>query len=191
MTIEGDSVEYELLRKWTLELPLPENPKHVTTAEIGVRRGLGSKIIMMAMQMKLKDIPYHHIAIDPYNNLSYVHFDNQEPITANYDDKMKKEMLEDFKDEKNFLFFHMTDREFMNRFSKEELIYDLVHFDGPHTTVDVLREAVWFADRSRVGTRFVFDDYKYYQMKSVYQALHWWDFKVLEKGDHKICLQKV
>ena len=147
MTIEGDSIEYELLKKWTLELPFPEKPKHVTTAEIGVRKGLGSKIIIEAMKMRIENTPYHHVAIDPYNNLSYVHFDNQEAVTADYDDKMKKEMLEDFKQDKEFLFFHMTDIEFMNKFSKEEVKYDLVHFDGQHTTKDVLREAVWFADR--------------------------------------------
>ena len=104
---------------------------------------------------------------------------------------MKKEMLEDFKQDKEFLFFHMTDIEFMNKFSKEEVKYDLVHFDGPHTTKDVLREAVWFADRSRQFSRFIFDDYKYYQMKSIVQALHWWGFKPFDKGDHKICLQRI
>jgi hypothetical protein len=30
--------------------------------------------------------------------------------------------------------------------------YDLVHFDGPHKTYDVIKEAIFFAERSRPGT---------------------------------------
>ena len=38
---------------------------------------------------------------------------------------------------------------FMNIFNLSKIIYDLVHFDGPHKTKDVLRESIWFAERSR------------------------------------------
>ena len=48
--IRGDSTEYELLKKWCTTLPFYEEPKSVTTCEIGVREGLGSKIIMLGIQ---------------------------------------------------------------------------------------------------------------------------------------------
>ena len=50
MPIRGDSTEYELLKKWCETLPFFEKPKAVTTCEIGVREGLGSKLIMMGIQ---------------------------------------------------------------------------------------------------------------------------------------------
>jgi len=28
-------------------------------------------------------------------------------------------------------------------------------------------------------------------MKAIVQALHWWGFKPFDKGDHKICLQRI
>jgi hypothetical protein len=43
--IQGDSKEYELLEKWAKTVPLTPGQK-VVTVEIGVREGLGSKIIM-------------------------------------------------------------------------------------------------------------------------------------------------
>ena len=45
--IRGDSSEYELLKEWVRTLPFfSESPAQVLTCEIGVREGLGSKIIM-------------------------------------------------------------------------------------------------------------------------------------------------
>ena len=53
-------------------------------------------------------------------------------------------------------------------------------------TKDVVREAVWFADRSRKGTRFIFNDYKKYGMESIAKTLSYWDFKTFESGENKI-----
>jgi hypothetical protein len=47
--IRGDSKEYELLEKWAKTVPLTPGQK-VITVEIGVREGLGSKIIMDAIK---------------------------------------------------------------------------------------------------------------------------------------------
>ena len=63
MAIRGDSAEYELLKKWCDSLPFFENPKSVTTCEVGVREGLGSKIIMMSMVPRLSKTEYQHYAI--------------------------------------------------------------------------------------------------------------------------------
>jgi hypothetical protein len=57
-------------------------------------------------------------------------------------------------------------------------------------TRDVMREAVWFADRSVVGTRFVFDDYSKYKMDKIADMLTFWNFETLEFGDNKVCLEK-
>ena len=43
---------------------------------------------------------------------------------------------------------------------------DLVHFDGPHKTYDVIKEAIFFGERSRPGTVFVFDDYQHFYIKA-------------------------
>ena len=43
----------------------------ITLVEIGVRRGLGSKIIMDNLKNN-----YFHIGVDPYGDRVYQHFDN-------------------------------------------------------------------------------------------------------------------
>ena len=70
------------------------------------------------------------------------------------------------------------------------LIFDFVHFDGPHMTRDVMREAVWFADRSQKGSRFVFDDYPKYNMPKIADVLSFWNFKQIEAGKNKICYEQ-
>ena len=190
MTIRGDSTEYDLLKKWCETLPFYEEPKSVTTCEIGVREGLGSQVIMMGVKARILNIPYEHIGIDPYNNLKYQHYDDSPEYTADYTDKMRQQMVNDFANNKNFNFYHLTDIQYMNLFSSTDKIFDLVHFDGPHMTKDVIREAVWFADKSRKGTRFIFDDYKKYGMEDITKMLDYWNFKVIESGENKICLQR-
>ena len=158
MTIRGDSTEYELLNKWCGTLQFFEEPKSVTTCEIGVREGLGSKVIMMGIRDRIGKVPYEHIGIDPYNDLKYQHYDNREPETADYTDDMRLQMLKDLAHEKNFNFYHFTDLQFMNLFNATDKIFDLVHFDGPHKTVDVIKEAIFFGERSKPGSVFIFDD---------------------------------
>jgi hypothetical protein len=190
MTIRGDSTEYDLLKKWCETLPFYEEPKSVTTCEIGVREGLGSQVIMMGVKARILNIPYEHIGIDPYNNLKYQHYDDSPEYTADYTDEMRQQMVNDFVNNKNFNFYHLTDIQYMNLFSSTDKIFDLVHFDGPHMTKDVIREAVWFADKSRKGTRFIFDDYKKYGLEDITKMLDYWNFKVIESGENKICLQR-
>ncbi len=68
--------------------------------------------------------------------------------------------------------------------------YDFVHFDGPHTTAAVLHEALFFANRSRPGTRFVFDDVDTYDIRLIQQALTHYDFYIMERGENKMCLER-
>jgi len=191
MTIRGDSTEYELLKKWCETLPFFEQPKSVTTCEIGVREGLGSKIIMLSVRARIGKVDYKHIGIDPYGNLKYQHYDNSPEYTADYTDEMRLEMQKDFSDHPEFSFFHMKDTDYMNYFATQPLVYDLVYFNRPHMTKDVITEAVWFADRSRKGSRFIFDDYKKYGMEDISKALSYYGFNVMESGQNKIMLQKL
>ena len=45
--------------------------------------------------------------------------------------------------------------------------YHLVHFDGPHMTPTVVAETVFFAQRSVVGSIFIFDDWQTYDSQLV------------------------
>ena len=53
-----------------------------------------------------------------------------------------------------------------------------------------MNEAMFFANRSRVGTRFVFDDHDTYRMDLIAHALTFYGFKTIESGDTKICLER-
>ena len=68
--IEGDSSEYDLITKEINKLKFEDV---VLTCEIGLRKGLGSKIIMDAVLSK-GVANYRHLAVDPYGNLNYKHY---------------------------------------------------------------------------------------------------------------------
>jgi len=146
---------------------------------------------MLGLRARIGKKPYQHIGIDPYGNLKYQHYDNSEEHTQDYTESMRLEMQKDFSDHKEFTFFHMKDIDYMNYFATQPLVYDLVHFDGPHMTKDVIREAVWFADRSRKGTRFIFDDYGKYRMDDISKTLEYFGFNISESGENKIMLQRL
>ena len=181
--IRGDSTEYELLQKWCDRKHFLKHLEYITSCEIGVREGMGSKIILDTLKPNL------HIGIDPYGNLNYQHYDHTPAYICDYTDQMYEQMVQDFKDYNNFKVFKITDIDFMNRYHHIGP-FQLVHFDGPHMTKDVLREAIYFADKSAIGTRFIFDDYPKYNMKLISDVLFHWNFKILENGQNKICLER-
>jgi hypothetical protein len=184
--IRGDSQDYNLLDNWIRSIKLKSD--NVLTCEIGVREGLGSKIIMDGMRPnRLKN--YTHIGVDPYGNLNYQHYDNSPSYTADYTNEMRLQLEKDFTDYKEFKLYHMTDREFMRRYP-EYNPFIFVHFDGPHMTKDVLNEAIFFAERSIINSRFVFDDYQKFDMNLISNALKYYDFEILDKGENKICLER-
>ena len=191
MTIRGDSTEYELLKIWCETLPFYQEPKSVTTCEIGVREGLGSQLIILAIKERIGKVPYEHIGIDPYDDTAYQHYDDSTAYKSDYNDDMRIQLLKDFSDNKNFKLHHCTDVDFMNSNASKNLVFDLVYFDGPHKTQDVVREAVWFADRSRKGTRFIFDDFRFYTIEDVAKLLAHWNFNIIGSGAAKICLQRM
>ena len=191
MTIRGDSTEYELLKIWCETLPFYEKPKSVKTCEIGVREGLGSQVIMLAIKSRIGDVLYEHIGIDPYGDITYQHYDKSPEYKSNYSDAMRVQLLKDFADNKNFILEHCTDIEYMKLNSTKDIIFDLVYFDGPHKTQDVLREALWFADKSRKGTRFIFDDFRTYVIENIAKLLAYWNFNIIGSGASKMCLQRM
>jgi|TARA_R100000426_G_scaffold72968_1_gene50848 hypothetical protein len=199
MTIRGDSSEYELLKEWCETLPFFKQPKTVTTCEVGVREGLGSQIIMMTLKPRIGNAEYVHYAIDPYGDLKYQHFDNNQQWKKNgewtfkaptYSNDMRDQMVKDFGGNPNFKFYNMTDLQYMDIFNLSKTIYDLVFLDGPHTTKDILRETLWFAERSRKGSRIIIDDFNLCNFEVIRAAVSYWDFKVLQSGKNKVCLQR-
>jgi len=189
--IQGDSTEYEILQEACETLG-----DNLFTAEIGVREGKGTSTILEA----LKDKNHWHIGIDPYGNLNYQHYDESSSYTCDYTNSMKLQLIKDI-DHENFTLFPMGDDEFMKRFSdgvpiyreKKEIIniYDLVHFDGPHKTVDVIKEVIFFGERSHAGTVFVFDDYPKFDMDTVLKIIvNQYGFMLLKQGKNKISLKR-
>ena len=198
--IRGDSSEYELLKKWCETLPFFEKPKSVTTCEVGVREGLGSQIIMMSIAPRLGRTEYQHYAIDPYGDLEYEHFDNHpqwkregkwSSEAPKYSNEMRDQMIKDFAGNPHYKFYNMTDVEYMKIFNLANTIFDLVFLDGPHTTKDILREALWFAERSRKGSRIIIDDFNLCNFEVIRAAVSYWDFTIHEKGNNKVCLERI
>jgi hypothetical protein len=197
--IDGDSIEYEILEEACKTLDKDD----LFTAEIGVRQGKGSKVILDSLIFK----KHWHIGIDPYGNIKYRHFDNDKNKTWNgnpnppsYPNSMKQQLIRDL-DYPNFTLYQLGDDEFMKRFSdgvpiyneKKEVKtnYDLVHFDGPHSTIDVIKEALFFGERSHAGTVFVFDDYPKFDMDAVLKIIvNEYGFMLLKQGTNKIALKR-
>ena len=192
--IRGDSTEYDLLEKWAKNFDCDGH----YSCEIGVREGLGSKIIMDNVINN-----YMHIGIDPYGDRVYQHCDDQadrtwigfeKGVAPTYPDTMRDTMLNDFREYRNqgkFRLANMTDKEFMSSPNHQDMTFAFVHFDGPHTSRDVMNEAIWFAERSAPHARFVFDDHNTYQMSIIAYALTLYGFKTHGMGDSKCMLAKV
>ena len=191
--IRGDSIDYDLLDKWSKDFDC----QGYKTCEIGVREGLGSKIIMDNVRNN-----YIHVGVDPYGDLVYQHCDDQpdrtwhgfeKGIAPTYPDSMRDQMLYDFKPYRNegrFTLCNMTDTKFMNDTEHKNSKFAFVHFDGPHMTRDVITEAIWFANRSAPHTRFVFDDHNTYAMSVIANVLLYFDFKTKEMGKNKCLLER-
>ena len=191
--IRGDSTDYDLLDKWSKDFDC----QGYKTCEIGVREGLGSKIIMDNVRNN-----YIHVGVDPYGDLVYQHTDDQpdrtwkgfeKGVAPTYPDSMRDTMLKDFlpyRNEGRFTLCNMTDTKFMNDTEHKNSTFAFVHFDGPHMTKDVITEAIWFANRSAPHTRFVFDDHNEYAMSVIANSLLYFDFKTKEMGQNKCLLEK-
>jgi hypothetical protein len=212
--LKGDSEEYSLLAKWVDQL----SPRDFyLTVEIGVREGYGSHVIMENLKNKNNfhigidpygDITYKHLDSQPGIAHRWTDFDGNILYNPDgsfksptYPNSMKQTFLTAFNKHENFILYQLEDIEYFNAFgqgvpiyykSQKKIMnnYDFVHFDGPHTTAAVLHEALFFANRSNPGTRFVFDDINTYDMDLIQQALTHYDFYLIEQGKNKLCLER-
>ena len=196
--IKGDSSEYHLITKHIGKLNID---RATLTCEIGLREGLGSKIIMDAIREHKPNL-YKHVAIDPYNNLSYEHYDNEGSVVAGYTEEMKQKTVSYlYQNYPEFDFYHMTDDYYfktmgdghqLGLFNNMMLfgLYKVVHFDGPHTTEAVIQELNFFIPRSETKALFIIDDFKDLRMGIVDMLLKTYNFNVAEEGDNKIIYQK-
>ena len=164
--ISGDSLEYSLLAKWTDQLNVISTD-FITTLEIGVREGYSSHVICENIKGAhvhiavdpYRDIDYKHVD-DKEGFASYWIDENKQPIRnpdgsfkrPTYPNSMKETFNKNFEHHKKTVLFQLEDTEYMNAFGngvpiyyngKKKLVnkYDLVFFDGPHTTEAVMREA--------------------------------------------------
>ena len=196
--IKGDSTEYHLITK---EIGKLELNQVTLTCEIGLREGLGSKIIMDAI-LDSKPKLYKHVAVDPYNNLSYEHYDNEGSVVAGYTEEMKQKTVSYlYQNYPDFDFFHMTDDYYFKTMGEghqfvlnQQLVifglYQVVHLDGPDTTKAVIDELGFFIPRMASKGLIILDDYTDLQMGIVDMLLKTYNFNVVEKGDNKIIYQK-
>ena len=188
--IEGDSEEYDLFEKWTKDFDC----QGYYSCEIGVRKGYSSKIAMDNLKNN-----FLHIGVDPYGDRQYQHFDKDsgikhlDGISPTYPNTMRDEMLQDFKWYLNagkFRFHNMTDTDFMKHPAYNDSKFAFVMLDGPHTTKDVLTEAIWFANKSAPKCRIVFDDWITYKMDLIKNVMKEYDFEVVESGRLKLLMEK-
>jgi|TARA_E500000305_G_C3943874_1_gene198840 hypothetical protein len=196
--IKGDSSEYHLITKHIGKLNID---RATLTCEIGLREGLGSKLIMDAVRDHKPSL-YKHVAVDPYNNLKYQHYDKSKDYTADYTEDMKQKTVSElYQNYPEFDFFHMTDDYYFKTMGEGHQfsvngqlmlfgLYKFVHFDGPHTTKAVIDELTFFIPRSETNAVFMIDDYKHLRMGIVDMLLKTYNFSVAEKGDNKIIYQK-
>jgi len=163
--IEGDSHEYEVFEEAIKKLTSPIG----ATVEIGVRRGMGSKMIIDSFRKHHPNVKLNHLGIDPYGNIEYNPTEQHKNIRLDYTNDMKKDAMLDFtKDYPEFHLVCLEDTEFFNRYSDGYPIYDqykimlskydVVHFDGPHDVASVLNEINFFHKRRAKECIFVFDD---------------------------------
>lgn len=190
--MEGDSFDYEVLEK------AAQRARDVSglVCEIGTRRGGSLKHIMDGLGGTRK----HIVCIDPYGDIEYNGADNQLNVRYDYTNVMKHESLPEIytyaaTKNVNIVFFNLEDTEFMGRFHDGVPVYDggkqvlnhyaLVFFDGPHDTLSILNEVMFFLPRSQVGTMFVFDDILTYQHQMIEQVLFMHGFQLNEVGPKK------
>ena len=174
------------------------------TCEIGVREGGSTEMILNTLKNTQQN--KIHIAIDPFGNIEYEHWENRKE-KLDYTNKMKNNMLKNlytfcFENNMECLYFPLEDTEFFNRYSDGVPIYNenkyilnkysLVFFDGPHTTKLVKDEFDFFYTKIPSGGVIVFDDIDQYpHMTNLDSYIRDKGFNILEKGICKISYIKV
>ena len=95
----------------------------------------------------------------------------------------------------------MSDEDFMHRFydgvpiynqGKKQIKneYDLVFLDGPHKTIDVLKELVFFGERLTVDGFIILDDYESFKFDLCIKVGELINVKPMHVGKNKIVMRK-
>ena len=192
--LEGDSDEYEIFDSSVKRLTNPIG----SSFEIGVRRGMGSKMIIDAYRKYHPNLnDYTHIGLDPYGELPY-NFSEDRKFNKEHDytNLMKREMIINFsKKYKEFNFVNLDTVEFFKRFQDGYPIYskvkkiinkfELVHFDGLHDIENVTMEVDYFLNHLSNQTIFILDDIDTFDFESIKNKLYKKNFKLIENGKRK------
>ena len=193
-SFEGDSDEYEIFDSSVKRLMRPIG----SSFEIGVRRGMGSKLIIDAYRKYHPNLHNHvHIGLDPYGELPY-NFSEDRKFNTDHDytNLMKREMIINFsKKNQEFIFVNLDTFEFFKRFKDGYPIYskvkkiidkfEIVHFDGLHDIENVSLEIDYFLDHLSDQTIFILDDIDTFDFKNIKNKLHKNNFKLIEMGKRK------
>lgn len=195
-----DSVEYEVLLNAVIAI---KNIKGLT-CEIGVREGGSTKMILD--MMKYTNQKKVHIAIDPFGNIDYSHWETMKN-KMDYTNKMKNKMLKNLytycaENDMECLYFPLEDTEFFKRYAEGVPVYNehkyiintysLVFFDGPHTSELIKNEFDFFYRKIPIGGMIVFDDIDQYpHMDKLDDYITSKGFKIYQKGNCKISYKKI
>lgn len=199
--ILGDSGDYEFLTE-AVEL---SKDVYGMCAEIGVRRGLGTKTIIDATIAHRPNTTV--ISIDPYGSILYTGREPDGPCRLDYTTDMGKECmvaLSEYVLDKPVYWkpFLMTDTFFFKSFPSGIELYELetilcnkyamVHLDGPHTVAAVKAEIDFFFPRMDIGATIVFDDvtpdfYDHSQIEDYIAD----KFEIIRTGGKKQIVQKI
>ena len=197
--IEGDSGDYELIT--TAINCIPKDLPGIA-CEIGIRRGLGCKYIIDAVEGRLVHTPV--MGIDCYGNLPYAFKENLW-VGMDYTNEMRNETIGELYQYAgakgiNFIFINLTDTEFFKRFadgipiySETETIvneYIFAHLDGPHQSDALLKEFNWLNERMQSGATIVFDDVSFYDFDKVHKHVLSNNWRTLNLSSIKISYQK-
>jgi len=198
--MQTDSIEYDILINAIRRIHNIDG----FTCEIGVREGGSSQIILDTLKKTNQNKV--HIAIDPFGNIDYQHWENRID-KLQYTNKMKNNMLKNLYtycslNNMEVLYFPLEDTEFFKRYSDGVPVYNenkyiintyaLVFFDGPHTTNSVKNEFDFFYNKIPNGGIIVFDDINQYpHMENLDNYIKNKGFKMIERGFCKISYIKV
>lgn len=203
LTLGVDGEEYDVLA-WAAA---STNKLEGLTAEVGVREGGGSELIVKMGRLE-GSYSTTHLAIDPYGNIPYADRDNRVVPGFGYDDQMRRNtqaglaVLGRFL-QADILFLPIEDSEFFSRFSKGvplyrsgakvlENRYRCVHIDGPHAYMPVADAAMFFGERMVQGGMLVFDNINYYDHGAIHrEVLEPLGFQLLHVGEAKALHQRV
>lgn len=193
--MNSDSREYEILEDAVRGVA----PVFGFTCEIGVREGGGTKLILDTLKKTNQNKV--HVAIDPFGNIDYEHWENRRE-KLDYTNDMKRRMLKNlyeycYDNAMECMFFPLEDTEFFKRYAdgiplynESKIIvnqYALVFFDGPHSTSAVLQEFEFFRSKIPIGGALVFDDIDQYpHMSKVDPYIRSCGFEMVKQGVCKI-----